>query len=212
MRYFLNFSKLTIKLWLVVWLISASSSLRIAQAQNVHPHLKRFNVETLNNKLLVTWTTKAGFTCQDVHIELSTDSIHWDRKATYFGICGDTTEKDYRLVVDSPYTNAVNYVRLVLGEFGFSQVLQIRVVDMGTPFKVVPHPANSNGKIYVENTAKENLTLQFYTLEGVLIEELYTYSNEFSLNDFPFSGHFIYVLLNKDRNPKQRGRILFIQR
>ena len=211
MQFLYKLSKLTISLRLLVVLVFSLTLWSKSQAQNSHPHLKYFNVQTLNGKLLVSWTTRAGFSCQDVHIELSTDSINWDRKATLFGVCGDTVERDYSMVVDSPYTNAINYVRLVLGEFGFSEVLQLRVIDRQSVFQIVPHPANSGGKIYVRNANRDRLTLQFHSLQGELVYEMESVNEVLTFPDFKQSGLFVYMLYTEDMVPTQTGKILFQQ-
>lgn len=208
-QYVLKLSKLTTYLRLVVGLILFCIFSSSALAQDLHPHLKQFNIQSLNSKLLVTWTTRAGFTCQDVHIELSKDSLNWDRKATYYGICGDTTERDYSIVVDSPFFNAVNYVRLVLGEFGYSQILKIRVVNPQSTFQIVPHPANSTSIIYIPNANRALRTLRLHTLTGEVFYEQTINTSQFRMAGSSLSGVFIYTLLNENQVPLRLGRIIF---
>ena len=67
-----------------------------ANAQLSNPFVKNFEAEAIDGKVFLTWTTRAGFTCQDIHIEVAGDSIEgYERRGTYFGICGDASEKDY---------------------------------------------------------------------------------------------------------------------
>ena len=46
-----------------------------SSAQGDNPYVKSFTAEAIDDKVYLNWTTRAGFTCQDIHILVSTDSL-----------------------------------------------------------------------------------------------------------------------------------------
>lgn len=84
-----------------------------SSAQGDNPYVKSFTAEAIDDKVYLNWTTGAGFTCQDIHILVSTDSLDgYEKKGTYFGVCGDASEKDYSYVLEEPIPNRLNFIRL----------------------------------------------------------------------------------------------------
>jgi len=102
-----TYIKNLIKGWLTVYFIF---SLISAQAQNKYrPFVKNFKAGAIEGRVFLSWTTKAGFTCQD--IQVSGESVDYsETKGTYFGVCGDTTKKDYTFLLENPIRNALNYM------------------------------------------------------------------------------------------------------
>ena len=172
----------------------------VSQAQILHPYIKKLNATALDGKLFITWTTHAGFSCQDIHIELSTDSISFIRKGTYFGLCGDTSEKDYSFLVEDPFLNTTNYIRLELGNFGYSYVISEDVIYVENSVLILPHPVNEHSEMVFSNPLREEITALFYNLNGDLIYEVITKKNKIPLSDLPKKdGLIIYYLLGENQ-------------
>jgi hypothetical protein len=170
-----------------------------SMAQEQHAYIKNFEAQAFGDRLLVSWTTKSGFSCQDIVIQLSTDSVVFANKATYFGICGDTTERNYSITVDNPYLNAVNYVRLDLGKFGYSYVVSEEVIYI-TAAEIVPMPVQESSILYFENTLREELTINFYSFQGEKVYSYITTGNSHRLSEFKGSkGVYIYTITKSNR-------------
>ncbi len=176
-------------------------------AQDLHPYLKNFNLTASNGQLYLSWTTRPGFTCQDIHIELSKDSTNFNRVGTYFGLCGDTAEKHYTFIIEEPHFNTINYVRLELGNFGYSFVEAARVIKPSSELLVVPHPANRASVFYFTNDNKNLATINFYNLSGKLVRSVQTEGNSFGFGDLTCEdGIFTYTI--EVDNSIKRGKIL----
>lgn len=179
-------------------------------AQVLHPYVKNMNATAVDGKLFITWTTHAGFTCQDIHIELSTDSISFERKGTYFGICGDTAEKDYSYLIEEPFLNTTNYIRLELGNYGYSYVISEDVIYVENGVLVLPHPITSQSEMVFSNPLREEITASFYNLNGELIYQTITKSDNILMAEVPKNhGMLIYHLIGENKF-NFRGR-LFVE-
>lgn len=184
----------------ILLVVSAPKS----HAQADHPYLKAFSAQQANGKIFLRWTTRAGFSCQDIGIELSTDSITWHKKGTYFGICGDTAEKDYQYIVDSPFVNNLNFIRIKLGVFGYSGVLKQRVFKFSESVSVIPHPATRQSRIYFSNNERRIMSINFYNNYGEKIESVSTLENYISLTNLALSGLVFYEIL-EENSPLFKG-------
>lgn len=75
-----------------------------------NPTLANFSAQQISNSVNISWTVKAGFSCTDVNVEHSTDSINFISIYTYPGVCGATSEdQDYDFVQQNPDKNTNNY-------------------------------------------------------------------------------------------------------
>jgi hypothetical protein len=175
--------------------------------QTLHPYVKDFKASSTNGQLHISWTTRPGFTCQDIHIELSKDSANFTRVGTYFGLCGDTAEKHYTFTVNEPYHNTVNYIRLELGNFGYSYIISEQVIKVSNDVLIIPHPANLTSKFYFNNEAKSLATIKFYNTSGSLIFETTTQESSFSLQDLKCTNEVLYYHIDLDGVIK-KGKVL----
>jgi len=172
------------------------------KAFSQYPNIKRIDASVFKEKIILSWTTPAGFSCQDIYIELGKDSLNFKRVGTIFGICGDTTEKDYSFIIDTPHLNTTNFLRLELGGIGFSKTVALRVISAKNNVVVVPHPANKFSELYFDNPYRKKTKIAFYTLEGKLLSESSTASNLLKFDDLSLpEGTVIYVLKKEDETP-----------
>ncbi|NNJ55663.1 MAG: hypothetical protein HKP14_06005 [Bacteroidia bacterium] len=173
----------------------------------MHPYVKKLNATAVDGKLFITWTTHAGFSCQDIHIELSTDSINFTRKGTYFGLCGDTAEKDYSYLIEDPFLNTTNYIRLELGNFGYSYVISEDVIYVENDVIIVPHPVTNESNMIFSNPLREEISASFYNRNGKLIYQISTKEDRISLAEIPKKHGIIVYYLVGEGNLIFRGRL-----
>ena len=168
-------------------------------AQEQHAYIKNLDAQAYGDRLLVSWTTKSGFSCQDIVVQLSEDSLVFHDKATYFGICGDTNERNYSITIDNPFLNAVNFVRLDLGNFGYSYVISEEVIYISAA-EIVPMPVQESSVLYFENPLREELTIKFYTFQGELAYSHTTRTDRHPLNAFHGAkGLYVYTISKSNR-------------
>jgi hypothetical protein len=158
-----------------------------------YPYIKDFKVNQISQKMLVSWTTNAGFSCEDIVIEVSRDNEQFIGKATYFGICGDLEEKSYQLMVDSPYYNSVNYLRLNLGTYGYSDTISLFILRIETAL-LVPMPVNGSATLYFRNEMKQKALIKVYNQQGelIIVEETREAHSSVQWNLAP--GLYIYMI------------------
>lgn len=168
-------------------------------AQVNNEFVKNFKAEAIEGKVYMSWTTRAGFTCQDIHIEISEDSIsNYTRTGTYYGVCGDTSEKNYTYVILNPTPNKLNYIKLALGNYGYSNVISILVIDVKEDVFIMPHPVTSNSTIYFENVRNETLYFNFYNTTGVLLHSIITRDNKIELRNTNLPRGLIISRINAE--------------
>ena len=194
--------------WIVVFIFT--SLFAQAYSQDQHPYIKNLRAIAADAEILVSWTTKAGFTCQDIVVELSIDSLNFVAKETYFGLCGDSTERDYVLRVPDPFHNKKNFIRLDLGVYGYSYIISLNVIYVQSSL-IIPHPANTSSVLYFKNQTKEELVIEFYTQHGELINRFTTHQDYFALNHLSYKPELIYYAILGENKLLYRGKLLFYQ-
>ena len=190
-------------------LILVSLFSMLSNAQSSNPFVKNFTAEAIDGKLFITWTTRAGFTCQDIHIEVSKDSMEgFERRGTYFGICGDASEKDYSYILENPNRNSLNYLRLELGNYGHSNVISIQVISAVNEVLITPNPATPNTTIHFENRVNETVQIDFFSSTGQLIHSATTRDNKIQLAGIPLPKGIVYYHLIGDGILTFRGKFI----
>ena len=183
-----------------------------AQNEN-HPFVKNFKAEAIEGRVFLSWTTKAGFTCQDIHIQLSGDSVdYFETKGTYFGICGDATEKDYSFILENPIYNTLNYLKLELGSYGYSYTISVRVIKAGNNVLVVPHPVASNSVLHFQNPLHERVQLDFYDRTGQFILTIESIDNKIAIGELSLPRGIVFYHLRGSGNLNKRGRLVIESR
>jgi len=137
-------------------------------------YLENFDLDIDGNSLLISWTTTEGFSCEDLTIQYSTDSLVWEEIYRYPGICGSESKaEDYDYLFKNPATNRVIYFKIGLGRFGESEILSTIIRDYSkSALQFVPHPLNIKSVLYIQNNHKSEVVLEVYSLTGELKHEL----------------------------------------
>ncbi len=92
-------------------------------AQN--PALKAFTGTQVKDSVYLFFTMNGGYTCNGIGIERSADSVVFQEIGDIQGVCGDpTNDADFEFVDIAPMTG-INYYRLDMGNWGWSQVIAV---------------------------------------------------------------------------------------
>lgn len=167
-------------------------------AQN--PTLTNFSIQDFSNSVSISWTVKAGFSCTDVDVEHSTDSINFISIYNYPGVCGATSQdQDYNFVQENPTKNIKNYYRMNLGNYGYSEVKSVFLFDYSSAgYSITPNPITSEGKLRFINTENATFFFEVYDTKGNMIYFLNDISgNEIELGSANLNtGIYFFRLYN----------------
>jgi hypothetical protein len=173
------------------------------------PCVKDFKAQAIGGNIYMSWTTRAGFTCTDIHIVVSRDSTAgFERRGTYYGVCGDTSEKDYTYILENPHHNTVNYLKLELGNFGYSYVISELVIHVQNEVLILPHPTTPSSILYFENSSNSEVEILLYASNGTLIKSLKTIDMSIRLSDINLPTGFIIYEIRKENTAAVRGKFL----
>ncbi|MFT4522835.1 MAG: hypothetical protein ACI8ZN_001787 [Bacteroidia bacterium] len=168
-----------------------------ASAQ-VEEYLVRFDVQSSQNKVLITFTTSKGFTCEDVIIEHGTDTNSLTPIHTFLGICGAReTEESYAFVFENPTLNATNFFRINLGVYGLSDAVSLRLLGgLANQPRVIPNPISSSSSIYWSNSNAELCEVYILNKHGIELGRLTTSGSTAGINNFDIDVagmYFVFV-------------------
>ncbi len=178
-----------------------------AMAQGEHPYIKNLKASMTGSQVYVSWTTKAGFSCQDIEVQLATLSNPFTTKAIYYGICGDTAERDYNILLDSPFVNQVNILRLDLGSFGYSDQIEFFALNIDGA-EVFPNPINENSLLRIENTNREMLSLEIWNYLGEIVVQENVDQGEIELWSFGLTNGWYYYWIYREDKLIGRGKFI----
>jgi hypothetical protein len=149
-----------------------------------HPLLSRFYSIKQDHAIELGWTIKAGSTCDGIQIYRSHDNVIFDQIGVIAGICGSEFESQHYDFTDvDPLLNGLNYYRLELGGFGFTDTLEVECVDLGNAgYQVRPHPASGNTRILFANPQNESHTLEVFHPGGGQVFSMQTKEDRFAFD------------------------------
>lgn len=191
---------------LLIFILTAVC-LQYANAQllpNISSHIKSITAQEFNKRILVSWTTEAGYYCSDIHILYGDDSTNLGTIGRYPGICGDATEKSYHFWIDSVILNKPSYVKIWVDLLGFSKIVSLTIYGNNNQnLFIFPHPANQNSTIvFPENTHLQENKLFIYTLEGQEIYNTTITESSMAISSFNLpTGIYIYQFFIENRIP-----------
>ena len=180
-----------------------------ASAQVYSPYVKDLKAQAIDGKIYMSWTTRAGFTCTDIHIEVSRDSTAgFQRKGTYFGVCGDTSEKNYTYVLEYPHNNTLNYLKLELGNYGYSYMISELVIYVQNEVLVLPYPAIASSILHFQNRSNSEVEIFLYASVGTLIKTIKTVGKSIRLSDVNLPIGFVVYEIRNENTAAVRGKFL----
>lgn len=179
----------------------------------INLYLSDYSVTAENNLAFISWTTSSGFTCEDITIEHSTDTVSFKPVYIYPGICGaDNKEEKYSYLFRDVVYNTTNYFRINLGKFGTSPIFSIHLVSLdGLAPKVYPNPTNASGVILFANDDKNEAQIQVYNATGVAIgTSPKTQDNHFLISELNIKKSGLYYYTIQLNGVITRGKFLFL--
>lgn len=193
---------------LIVLLLSLSFNLN---AQN---ELENFSGIQIKNFIYLTFTLKAGITCNGLVIERSSDSTGFTEVGNIAGVCGSSSSSETYTFEDySPLKNGPNYYRLNLGNFGYSKSIVVNFFSFQEEgVFVYPNPVVSQSTFYFKNPEREDHTLFIYDEKGKIKKTIPFKDEIMLLKSEEFNkGYFYYQLINdKTQKKVASGKILFL--
>ena len=110
-------------------------------------------------------------------------------------------------IIESPIKNKLNYIRIELGNYGYTHYESTLVIDVSKGVLVLPHPLNIESNLYFNNVAKEPVEAIFYSIKGDIIKQITTNKNYISLEQIARKrGVILYVL--KSESFYLRGKLV----
>ncbi|HAW51895.1 MAG TPA: hypothetical protein DCX54_06130, partial [Flavobacteriales bacterium] len=92
--------------------------------------LDRFQANTVDSQVYLSWTIKKGSTCNGIKITRSADSLNFVEIGRIDGVCGDASSAvNYSFIDATPLLNRKNFYRLDLGDVGPSEIISIDVIS-----------------------------------------------------------------------------------
>ena len=167
-------------------------------------YLESFQGDVRGKSILLQWVTQKGFTCEDVKVEYSTDTTNWEEIHKIPGICGSEQQrKEYTYIFEGATPDKVNYFRIDLGVFGYSEILKVPPVISG--IAVIPNPITENSTIHFANPFRENVHIELVQSDGKVL----SYTDLGAVTEFRFqryfnpeSGVYFVLLIVGDSEPK----------
>lgn len=143
-----------------------------------------FSVSEVSDQMYIRCVLSAGYTCNGILLERSSDSIHFQQIGEIPGICGDASfAVTYEFVDENPIRNAESFYRLELGGYGYTHVIKVKLIDIGAnPIQLRPNPAQSTSTLYIKNRRKHTHQIEVYNLLGSLVFAFNTQNEELLLN------------------------------
>ena len=171
-------------------------------AQQADAVLSRFFAVQVEETVFMRWTISAGNTCEDTHIERSSDGITYEQVGLIGGICGSPDEAITFEFTDSlPLVNRTSYYRLLLGYFGYTspKVVEFRLYnDQG--FLLAPNPFSDFTRLAFENDDDEVHELIISDMNGRIVLEMITTGDEFIIPVLNLnSGLYFFRVFNQDK-------------
>lgn len=136
---------------------------------NAQPVLNYFNAQVLNAQVVLNWEVRIGNTCDGIEIQHSTDSISFIKIGEIAGVCGSKIENiAYQFIHPFPQKNRLNYYRLGLGGFGYSELETVEVLDFKNGYILRPNPINDKVQLTFEKDLGK-FQLRIFDLQGHVV-------------------------------------------
>ena len=184
----------------------------ISFAQQADAVLSKFFAVQVEETVFMRWTISAGNTCEDTHIERSSDGITYEQVGLIGGICGSPDEAITFEFTDSlPLVNQTSYYRLLLGYFGYTspKVVEFRRYnDQG--FLLAPNPFSDFTRLAFENDDDEVHELIISDMNGRIVQEMRTTGDEFIIRRIDLGTGVYSFSVQKTGKVIFSGRIVVI--
>ena len=168
-----------------------------------------FSVVQNNNNLFAEWMTLPGVTCQDLKLQHSANRENFTTIYIIPGVCGhSSTSVTYTYEHEDPRINQLNYYRLDMGTYGFSDTLCIQHVQDG--LAIFPQPSYGSTYILYENPANIPFELTIFDINGKpVLKKTNSAGVMFQLADQEIpSGAYLFIIQNLKDGEKRSGKFI----
>ena len=179
----------------------------------IDQYLTEYSISEERGAVLISWTTSAGFTCEDIQVQFGTDSAELTAVYTYPGICGsESKEEHYPYLFRDVVHNQPNYLRIDLGSYGTSPILDITVIRVdGLNPKVYPNPATELSTLIFPNPNQEKAEIHVYSINGQSGSiSIITRKNSVLLSELSLPNKGLYFYTIEIKGIVLRGKFLFL--
>jgi hypothetical protein len=184
----------------------------ISSAQSeAHPILDRMDLYVASGKVYVTCIVSKGYTCFGIELNRSADSLNYETVDIEYGICGSELEPTFfSFVDDNPPKNQKLFYRLDLGGFGYTTVIETRVVDIQEfGYRITPNPASDYTEVHFANINKSPVEVSIIDLGGNLIYKETTLESYLGLATAGFrAGIYTIIIENQAENHLVRAKLV----
>ena len=167
-------------------------------------YLADFSARIDGEEIYVSWTTKKGFTCENIEVQQGTDTFAMETVHVYLGVCGgELKEEHYFYRIPKPIYNSVNYIRLDLGLYGFSQFVEVK------PHKalegnvlIFPQPTTNASTILFHNPQQQEVEFKVYNMAGSEVSNLTgVRSNQIKVEELNLNAgmYFMHIIIDNRR-------------
>lgn len=178
--------------FLTCFLISVSSFPVLSQTP-----VKVFEAISRTDHVMLRWVLQAGFTCQGIRIQHSSDGQFFQIIGEIPGICGSPDTDQIFFYHDSlalPFQT--NYYRLELGSSGYSKVISVNFVPVEKEgYRVVFDASHSRVSIHLDNSQSHQIFYDVFSSAGKLLFSGSTDNETISFHTTKFDSQFGVVLL-----------------
>lgn len=190
-------------LYLFFW-----ASISTAQDENLSYSL---NVSEASNLVYVRCVLSAGYTCNGILLERSSDSIYFEQIGEIPGICGDANfAVSYEFIDEKPIRNAESFYRLELGGYGYTHVVRIKLIDIGAnTIQLRPNPAQNTSTLYIKNRKKHTHQIEVFNLLGSLVYTFNTQNEELTFfTDTWLRGIYLIKVRNTQTSDLHNAKLI----
>jgi len=210
-RYEYNAKKMIRTCLLLLLLVRCAAG---TSAQSVVA-LDDFSALENDGYVYLSWTLRAGSTCNGIQILRSVDSLTFTQVGEIPGVCGSNSSAQRYSFVDSfPAVNRNNYYRLELGGIGISETIIVRVIGYAESAVVVfPNPMPGRAELCSRRTGtveeKVEVTDSFGRTcwSGSSAESCV----EIDLTQLP-DGLYYFSVIGRGGQKLSRGKLLKVSR
>jgi len=174
-----------------------------------HALLQDFSGYQQDNELLLRWTFRSGSLCEGTRIERSTDGLTFTEIGEIPGVCGNPGAAFTYTFIDSlPKTNAVNFYRLELGNYGFTSTIPVEFLKTNENGFVVLTTYTGQTDVLFPNTPGRKGKAIIYSSEGKRITEMDISGKRLSLPHGRFPTGIYLLMLAFNDNTSVSGNFI----
>ena len=180
--------------------------------KDAHPILEDFGLILDNNRVVVSWTIKAGNSCNGITIYRSNDDFNWSQIGRIDGVCGDMSESMSYIHVDNdPAWGQKSYYRLELGFEGFSASISIFLFDPKD--KLILNGSNPVRDFIIatiNDDGSPHYRVALYHADGRLIYILNNIYQNINIDVFQLASGLYFLSLYNNRNELLQTRKIYV--